>query len=131
VFAQKIVSLELLEAEPGPTGGVDLDRAGDALVCGPSNALACPGVGSGARSRSSTNTRIAEERLLCWRDSSISATIFDSVTHWACAISFRPRQNASSRLMLVLCPPMTMERFDDCGFHERALLLAIGQIWHR
>jgi hypothetical protein len=33
-FAQKIVALEVLEAEAGPAGGVDLDRAGDAQAVG-------------------------------------------------------------------------------------------------
>ena len=33
-FAQKIVALEVLEAEAGPAGGIDLDRAGDAQGVG-------------------------------------------------------------------------------------------------
>src|SRR5262245_32152374 len=62
------------------------------------------------RTCSSTYKRIAEERLLCWRFSSIWLTNFDSVSCWLSAISFRSFQNASSRLMLVLCPPMMTER---------------------
>jgi hypothetical protein len=65
---------------------------------------------AGARTRSSTYRRIAEDRLPFWRVLSISATVFDSVACWAIAISFRPLQNASSRLTLVLCPAITTER---------------------
>jgi hypothetical protein len=38
-------------------------------------------------------------------------TIFDSVACWARATSFRPLQNASSRLTLVLCPSIATKRF--------------------
>src|SRR5215475_15985887 len=40
----------------------------------------------------------------------MSATTFDTVTHSACAMSFRTVQNASSRLTLVLCPSITIDR---------------------
>src|SRR5262245_35796195 len=40
----------------------------------------------------------------------MSATIFDTVAHSACAMSFRTVQNASSRLTLVLCPSITIDR---------------------
>ena len=59
---------------------------------------------------SRTNRRIAEERPPCRRILSISETVCDSVAPRAFAISFRPLQNASSRLTPVLCPSMVMER---------------------
>ena len=55
-----------------------------------------------ARVRSSTNRRTAEERLPTFRFPSMSATIFDTATHSACAMSFNVVQNSSSRLTLVL-----------------------------
>jgi hypothetical protein len=61
------------------------------------------------RKYSSTNRRIAEDRLPCRRVSSILATNVPSVACRACAISFSSLQKASSRLTLVLCPSMTME----------------------
>jgi hypothetical protein len=68
------------------------------------------------RKYSSTNRRIAEDRLPCWRVWSILATNADSVACWVCAISFRSSQKASSRLTLVLCPSMTMERLTTEDF---------------
>ena len=65
---------------------------------------------SPVRVRSSTNKRRAEERLPSFRFLSMSATTFDTVTHSACAMSFRTVQNASSRLTLVLCPSITIDR---------------------
>jgi hypothetical protein len=62
------------------------------------------------RTWSSTNRRIAEDRLPCWRPLSISAITFDRVACCVCAISLRSLQKASSRLTLVLCPSMMMER---------------------
>jgi len=70
----------------------------------------------GVRTRSSTNSRIAEDKLACSRVLSISVTIFDNVACWARAISFRPLQNASSRLTLVLCPSITTERLTTEDF---------------
>src|SRR5271168_3857038 len=43
----------------------------------------------------------------------------DNVTWRVTAISFSPRQNASSRLTLVLCPAMTMERLTTGDFIDR------------
>jgi hypothetical protein len=40
----------------------------------------------------------------------------DNVIRWPCAISFKLSQNGSSRLTLVLCPPMTIERFTTSDF---------------
>ena len=72
--------------------------------------LWCGSFGWCLRICSSTNRRIAEDRLPCWRVWSICVTNFDSVACWLQAISFSSLQKASSRLMLVLCPPMMMER---------------------
>src|SRR5215831_12063547 len=61
----------------------------------------------------STNKRIADDRLFalfCWRVVSISVTVCANVAPWACAISFSPLQNSSSRLMLVFCPPTITEQ---------------------
>src|SRR5262245_32393642 len=60
--------------------------------------------------RWSTNRRIADDKLACWRPSSICATNFDSVDCCLRAISFRSLQKASSRLTLVLCPSMMTDR---------------------
>src|SRR5262249_1157300 len=77
----------------------------------PSPANPSRGIGGPpARVRSSTNRRSAEERLPSFRFLSMSATIFDTVAHSACAMSFRTVQNASSRLTLVLCPSITIDR---------------------
>src|SRR4029077_9836934 len=40
----------------------------------------------------------------------------DSNICWACAICFRPIQKGSSRLTLVLCPPITTERLTTEDF---------------
>jgi hypothetical protein len=68
------------------------------------------------RTQSSTNRRIAEDRLGRWRDFSISVTVCDIVAPWACAISFRQLQNASSRQTLVLCPSTITERLTTLDF---------------
>src|SRR6476661_3213835 len=62
------------------------------------------------RTRSNTNRRIAEDRFAAWRDLSISVTVCAIDAPWACAISFSPLQNSSSRLMLVLCPSTATDR---------------------
>lgn len=80
---------------------------------------------AGARTRSSTNRRIAEDRLPFWRVLSISATVFDNVACWASAISFRPLQNASSRLTLVLCPAITTERLTIEDFMTVAPIVCV------
>src|SRR6476660_792552 len=72
---------------------------------------------------SSTNSRIADERLPCWRAPSICVTNFDSVASWARAISFRSLQKASSRLTLVLWRPMMMERLTTKDFIRAPLPL--------
>src|SRR5262245_18417587 len=46
----------------------------------------------------------------------MSATTFDTVTHPACAMSFRTVQSASSRLALVLCPSITIDRLTITDF---------------
>ena len=71
--------------------------------------IVCPLVPR-ARTRSSTNRRIAEDKLPPWRALSISATTFVKLACWPCAISFKPLQNASSKLTLVFCPLITIER---------------------
>src|SRR5262245_39323194 len=43
---------------------------------------------------SSTNRRLAEERLPCWRVWSSCVTTFDGVAGWRCAISLRSLQKA-------------------------------------
>ena len=53
---------------------------------------------------------MADDRLLCCRALSISATTFDSVIRCTYAISLKSFQNGSSRLTLVLCPSITTER---------------------
>src|SRR5262245_28450321 len=53
---------------------------------------------------------MADDRFFCSRVVSISVTVFASDAPRACAISFSPLQNASSRLMLVLCPLTKTER---------------------
>src|SRR6185437_1340448 len=79
---------------------------------------------------SSTNTRIAEDRLVFWRVSSISETNFDSVPHWAAAIFFRRPQNASSRLTLVLCPPITTERFTTADLATSSSVILYSPLTH-
>src|SRR5260221_1345686 len=59
---------------------------------------------------------MAAERLPCRRSVSIEATMSDSVNSRPLAISFRPYQNASSRLTLVLWPAMTIERLTTGDF---------------
>ena len=49
-------------------------------------------------------------------DASIALTRFDRVISRSPAIIFNSLQNASSRLMLVLCPPTTIERFAIVDF---------------
>ena len=63
-----------------------------------------------SRTCPSTNRRIADDRFVCWRVLSISVSVCAKVAPCAWAISFRILQNCSSRLMVVLCPPMTTER---------------------
>src|ERR1700728_1649569 len=62
---------------------------------------------------------MAEDRLPCWRSESIAATSSDKVIRRLTAISLSPLQNASSRLTLVLCPAMTMERLTTGDFIAR------------
>src|ERR1700748_1885448 len=64
---------------------------------------------------------MADDRLPCLRSESMLPTRSDSVTCRLVAISFNPRQNASSRLTLVLCPAMTMERLTTGDFIARLL----------
>ena len=45
-----------------------------------------------------------------WRDLSISVTVCDTVAPWACAISFKMLQNASSSETPVWRPSITTER---------------------
>src|SRR6476659_3463369 len=62
---------------------------------------------------------MADDRLPCCRSESIAATRSDNVMSRPLAISFRPFQNASSRLTLVLWPAMTMERLTTGDFIAR------------
>src|SRR5882757_3259658 len=64
---------------------------------------------------------MADERLPLWRPMSMLPTRSDSVIARVTAISFRPFQNASSRLTLVLCPAITIERFTTGDFIGRLL----------
>src|ERR1700692_4620549 len=59
---------------------------------------------------------MADDRLPWRRSESMAATRSDSVIPRAIAISFRPAQNASSRLTLVLWPAITIERFTTGDF---------------
>src|SRR5215831_15224359 len=59
---------------------------------------------------------MADERLPCRRSWSIAATMSDKVKSRLAAISFNPVQNASSKLTLVLCPAMTIERLTTGDF---------------
>src|SRR5690242_19621250 len=62
---------------------------------------------------------MAEERFPCRRPPSMLATRSDNVMLRPEAISLRPLQNASSRLTLVLCPAMTIERLTTGDFIDR------------
>src|SRR6187431_1328555 len=64
---------------------------------------------------------MADERLPCWRSVSMDETRSDKVTPRSSAISLRPFQNASSRLTLVLCPAITMERLITGDFIDGLL----------
>ena len=57
---------------------------------------------------------------------SIWVTNSDSVVCWVCAMFFRSVQKASSRLMLVLCPSITMELSPDAAW--RRLQVAEGHL---
>src|SRR5215467_7488779 len=59
---------------------------------------------------------MADDRLPCWRPESIAPTSSDKVMFRPRAISFKPSQNASSRLTLVLWPAATMERLATRDF---------------
>src|SRR4051812_9794221 len=64
---------------------------------------------------------MADDRLPRRRSASIEATSSESVRLRAVAISFSPLQNASSRLTLVLCPVITIERLTTGDFIRRLL----------
>ena len=83
---------------------------------------------AGARTWSSTNRRIAEDRLPFLRFLSISATTFDSVASWAFAIFLRSLQNSFSRLTLVLCPAIATERLmtDDFMIVSPIIVVAVN-----
>src|SRR5262249_44765714 len=68
--------------------------------------------------------RIGEERLPGSRVLSMSVTIFDTGTPSVRAIFFRLLQNASSRLTLVLCPSIMMERLTIADFMMCPLIFA-------
>jgi hypothetical protein len=76
---------------------------------------------------SSTKRRIAEDRLPRSRVLSISVTIFDTGTPSVRAIFFRLLQNASSRLTLVLCPSIMMERLTIADFMMCPLIFALDR----
>src|SRR2546430_10363580 len=69
---------------------------------------------------------MADDRLPCCRWESITATKSDKFVCRLPAISFRPFQNASSRLTLVLWPATTTERLTtgESKWKIRALLWA-------
>src|SRR5438477_10366271 len=64
---------------------------------------------------------MADDRLPCWRSVSMDETRSDRVTLRSSAMSLRLVQNASSRLTLVLCPAMTMERLITGDFIDGLL----------
>src|SRR5439155_1564974 len=61
------------------------------------------------------------DRLPWRRPPSIVATRSDNVTFRSAAISFSPFQNASSRLTLVLCPAITIDRLTTGDFIDHLL----------
>src|ERR1043166_6031931 len=65
---------------------------------------------------------MADDRLPCRRSGSIDDTRSDNVMLRSSAISFRPCQNASSRLTLVLWPAITMERLITGDFIDGLLV---------
>src|SRR5262249_10088306 len=71
---------------------------------------------------------MADDRLPCCRSVSILATSPDNVSSRSSAISFSKFQNVSSRLTLVLCPPITIERFAIDDFTARPILRIVGII---
>src|ERR1700704_1586520 len=64
---------------------------------------------------------MADDKLPWRRSESIVETRSDKVTSRSSAISFRPFQNASSRLTLVLWPAMTIERLITGDFIDGLL----------
>src|SRR5689334_8713598 len=64
---------------------------------------------------------MADDRLTCLRSPSIAPTNAATVTPRSLAISLKLFQNSSSRLILVLWPAMTIERFKtgDTAFSPR------------
>src|SRR5262245_19384798 len=70
----------------------------------------------GSEYAASTNRRIADERLPCVRSASMDETRSDNVSSRCLASSRRAFQNVSSRLILVLCPATTVERFSTVVF---------------
>src|SRR5579862_6065519 len=62
---------------------------------------------------------MADDRLPCRRPESIDATRSDNVVRRPTAISLSPLQKASSRLTLVLCPAITIERLITGDFITR------------
>src|SRR5215468_3309781 len=69
---------------------------------------------------------MADDRLPCCRSESIVATRSDNVMSRPPAISLRTFQKGSSRLTLVLCPAMTMERLTTGDFIARPPLRCGG-----
>src|SRR5438874_3563428 len=69
---------------------------------------------------------MADDRLPCWRSESIVATRSDKVRSRPTAICLSPLQKASSRLTLVLCPAMTIERLTTGDFIARPPLRCGG-----
>jgi hypothetical protein len=59
---------------------------------------------------------MADERFECGRRTSMSPTRSASVILSSRTISFRPFQNSSSRLTLVLCPAITIDRLTTADF---------------
>src|SRR3954447_15063508 len=70
---------------------------------------------------------MADDRLPWRRSVSIVATRSDSVRLRSPAICFRPCQKASSRLTLVLCPAITIDRLTTGDF-IRDLLVPGGAL---
>src|SRR5262249_25140827 len=72
-----------------------------------------------ARKQSRTERRMVDDKLPWLRSPSMLATRSDSVMPRCVAISLSPLQNASSRLTLVLCPAITMDRLMTGDFIDR------------
>src|SRR5262245_16386341 len=71
---------------------------------------------------------MADDKFPCRRSESMVATSSDSVMSRPPAISFSPFQKASSKLTLVLCSAMTLERLTTGDFIDRLPLSGVARV---